>query len=341
MADRPQAFAPDELDRLEDALDRWSEPGYEPGPEDSSLGDAVTTRLHDYRAVLAMTRDALPMEDVPDDLLAGVLAEARRAPTPVREATPAGPSWWERLRRSLLLPGVALAGSAALLLWLVQPGGDAIPTLPSKSDAQSTAETKAARVVPEDVPAPAAPVSPAAVEAAADDLKRVEEAPAANASPPAPSPADPAPAEAKADRSAKSAPLRKKSEASAPVQDLPGLDDAALAEGDKEELRDTLERADRARRDGDCAAAMAAYQQAMAVNGPNAERARAAAGYGLCLQQRGDSANAEKYFTKARKLSPSIDAWIDREGPEGSYSKKPAKPKAKVVDAFDDPPRGN
>ena len=44
-------------------------------PEDSSLPAPLRARLADYRDVLALSREALALEDVPEDLLTSVLAE--------------------------------------------------------------------------------------------------------------------------------------------------------------------------------------------------------------------------------------------------------------------------
>src|SRR5436190_2497016 len=111
-AERAAEWSPAELDRLEDALERWTADDVESVPEDSSLSPRMRERLESYRDLLAMTRAELPMEDVPDGLLAGVLAEAARSGAPgpreVKVAEVARVGFWERLRRSMLLPGVAL-----------------------------------------------------------------------------------------------------------------------------------------------------------------------------------------------------------------------------------------
>jgi len=358
MADlgKQSEFSPEELDRLEDALERWT--SADPDdlssvPEDSSLAPHLRARLEDYRSLLAMTRDELPMEDVPDSLLAGVLAEAhasaqpRTRPVTRRELVPAGPGLWERLRRSMLLPGFALAGSAALLLWVVQPSGDTTlgddEVLLERNDGRTAQLSRPL----EASPAPAAAEAPKLEEgrlAAPEADKDAEQAgapaddPAAGGGQPATAPAT-APgslgeAELKDLSKADRAPTKKSKKAlepAAPIETYPGLDDVPMAEGvDKEALRDTLDKADAARRKGGCGEAMSLYLEAMNMSGANSERARARAGFGLCLSTQGQDDKADKYFDAARELSPSIDAWIKRERGDGPSRKAPAKPSAKA-----------
>ncbi len=131
----------------------------------------------------------------------------------------------------------------------------------------------------------------------------------------------------KADRTKKAS---KKLEEPMPAS-YPGLDGEPMAEGvDKEALRDTLDKADAARRKGGCTEAMSQYIEAMNMSGANSERAKARAGYGLCLSAQGDEDGADKYFDAARELSPAIDGWIKRERGDGPARKAPAKPSAKA-----------
>ena len=384
MADlgKQSEFSPEELDRLEDALERWTSAGFDdvnnvndvntigdrsPVPEDSSLAPHLRARLEDYRSLLAMTRDELPMEDVPDALLASVLAEAHASAQPRtrpvvtrRELVPAGPGLWERLRRSMLLPGFALAGSAALLLWVVQPSGDTTlgddEALRGRGD-DVTAQAPARLSRPSQAaPAPAAAEAPRLAEARLAEPERdagddnppapaaLAEAPggpssaAGGASQSAPAPADAlGEAELKDLSKADRAPTKKSKKASGPAEAIdpieiyPGLDDVPMAEGvDKEALRDTLDKADAARRKGGCTEAMSLYLEAMSMSGANSERAQARAGYGLCLSTQGKDDRADKYFDAARELSPSIDAWIKRERGDGPSRKAPAKPSSRA-----------
>lgn len=342
MATPGTSLSPDELDRLEDALERWTEESFEPGPEDSLLAAPLRERLDGYREVLGHTRAALPIEDVDDDVLAAVLAEARRGESKSRREA-ARPGLWERLRRSMLLPGVALAGSAALLLYVVQPEPELSLNAPASEDAPSKRE--AARLAPEAGPAPAAPspvelpdaagVGPAA--ASADKLGGGEIAadPAEAVAPGAPvsKTSDP-----KAERPKAKSARKDDAPADAEREDLPGLGDMPTTDADKEELRDTLEKADKALGRSDCKTAMDGYMAAMKMDGAPVERAQARAGYAICLQQQGNEAHADKYFSKARELWPGIDSWVSRMGVEGKKPSKskapPAKPKTPMVEPF-------
>lgn len=348
-AERAAEWSPAELDRLEDALERWTAADkdvedVEGG--DSSLAPRMRERLESYRDLLAMTRAELPMEEVPEGLLAGVLAEAARSGAPdqreIKVAEAARVGFWERLRRSMLLPGVALAGSAALLLWAVQPGEE----LSSANLDLQAANTAPARLAPGPSPAPAAAQEPERVvveEAESNKEARAEEqqaAPAAPSSAAAGAAADAKP-EAESDDLGEEAKGRKvksmkKAETSVPGEYLPGLDDVPTDTGaDKDELRDTLEVADRARRKGRCGEAIKIYLSAMSMSGPRNEQAQARAGYALCLQTLGDDAKATKYFEAASKMSPSIDGWVKRERGDSSPKKAPAKPSSRVQ--ADDP----
>jgi hypothetical protein len=333
MADSGTSLAPDELDRLEDALERWTDEAFEPGPEDSLLPTQLRERLAGYREVLAATREALPLVDVGDDVLAGVLAEAHRGDAKPRAAAKTGPGWWERVRRSMLLPGVALAGSAALLLYLVQPNEEL--TLPGAAQDEAPAKREEARLAPEPGPAPAAPspaemgdasASPAPPAAAAEEKLGGGGDGGGGGGMSASGAADPKDS-IKADRP-KSKMMRKDMEADMPAAEapLPGLDDTQAKAADKEELRDTLERADSARRRGDCDGATGDYREAVQMAGHATERAKAMAGYALCLQQQGEDQKASKYIEAARKQWSGIDGWLSREG--GGEAKKPSKTKA-------------
>lgn len=351
-AERAAEWSPAELDRLEDALERWTAEDLEDGHldhEDSSLEPRMRERLESYRDLLAMTRAELPMEEVPEGLLAGVLAEAARggvkAEREVKVAAAVRVGFWERLRRSMLLPGVALAGSAALLLWAVQPGIDDSPEKKFDTQISSTAP---ARLAPGPAPAPAAAQEPEPIVESKRDERPAEAE--EKAAPPTdidadakpeleaddmPDPAKARPADAKGGGGSKL--KSKKAEMpGAPSEYLPGIDDVPTDTGaDKDELRDTLEIADQARRKGRCADAIKIYLSAMNMSGPANERAQARAGYAMCLQQQGDDVKATKYYEAASKLSPSIDAWVKRERGESSPKKAPAKPSSKVQ--ADDP----
>ena len=112
----PAELRPEELDRLEDALELLEFADTEdPSP-------MVRERLGDFRTILQLSRSVLPMVDVPHGILDRVMAEAREAAevpvlAPVAAAPAAEPvGFWAKLRRFAVVPGVALAGAAALVL---------------------------------------------------------------------------------------------------------------------------------------------------------------------------------------------------------------------------------
>lgn len=193
-------LTPDELDRLEDALEGLVEHDLpdDPSPE-------VIERLHAYRDVMQLSAEALPSVDVPAGLLDGVMEEARRAAAqPIEQA--AAPSLWDRFRRAYLWPSVALAGTMALVLWVLAPGEngtnldllggvaaepDAAPmAAPADGEAQLEGAAKRRRerparddalpeAEPASVPSQAAAPAPKVVEAPAeaDDLGGMNQAP--------------------------------------------------------------------------------------------------------------------------------------------------------------------
>jgi hypothetical protein len=112
-------FRPVQLDALEDALE-----DLELGIPPEAGGPEVAHRLDEYREILQWTRDAMPLLEVTPGLLDGVLEEARSVapvviPTANQTAEPA--SWWKKLRGVFVIPVLAVAASAALVLILVRP----------------------------------------------------------------------------------------------------------------------------------------------------------------------------------------------------------------------------
>ena len=320
-------FTPDELDLLEDALEWVEDPARRGDLE--AMPAPLRERADEYAAILAMTREAMPEEDVAPGLLDGILAEARRAAPPPAPAAAPGPNLWERLRRSFLLPGVALAGTAALLLWVARPVDEAGPSIRDEA-------------APAPSPAPAAPEAARELRAAPEADARKDMSPPTD-EPKAEAPADAAQAAAdaasvpgaieleppspttKAMRGG--APAKKKAmEVDAgPLPGL-GLSEAQRVDADKESVRDQLESGDRARNKGRCDLAEAEYAAVANSNGPAAERARALAGLGLCREAAGKVADAERYFEAARALDSSVERWI---GGETEVVKKKAVKAAK------------
>lgn len=315
-------FTPEELDLLEDALEWMGDPARRGDLE--AMPAPVRERADEYASLLAMTREAMPEEDVAPGLLDGILAEARRsAPTPVPAIE--GPSLWERLRRSFLLPGVALAGTAALLLWVARPGDEATPSI------HADAAPSPARAAPSEARAPEMRKAGELQDMSppTDDPKDISppmeasQAPATEAGV-ADAAVEPMPA-AKAMRGG--APAKAKKETAATP--LPGLDvsEEKRVDADKDSVRDQLESGDRLRDKGRCDLAEAEYTAVARSNGPTAERARALAGLGLCRAASGEEADAERYFDEARTLDSSVERWLDR---ESDTTKKKPKAAAKA-----------
>ncbi len=332
MTDQGSDFTPDELDRLEDALSALGEPAAsgEAASGLDALPPKLRQRLGEYDAILALAREALPPEDVDPGVLAGILAEARQAAPAAAQPVERGPSLWERLRRSFALPGLALAGTAAVLLWVARPDADeatrpaelsrTIEAAPSPAAPEATrpAEAEAAPPVPEDM------ADESARKDSADGLAGAPAQPAA--APVELEPRRDAPTKSKSGAYPPSRPAAKKAELGDSMP-LPGLDvsEEKRVDADKESVRDQLDRGEAARNKGRCGEAEAEYTAVARSNGPARERARALAGLGLCREVEGDGANAERYFAEARELDPSVSSWI--RGERETLTKRAAKPK--------------
>jgi hypothetical protein len=138
-------LAPAELDRLEDALEQLEVFGVPDELRGRAEDRELVERLEAYRAVLDRSRAAMPMLDVPPGLLDAVIAEAHRGAAP---ATEPRASVWKRLRLTIVMPALAFAGAAALLVAIVgrddlagAPAADRVAQAneASKADAKSAA----------------------------------------------------------------------------------------------------------------------------------------------------------------------------------------------------------
>ena len=130
-------LSPADLDRLEDALEDLDELG----PPSMVDGDPVAQRLGEFHELLQLSRQALPLEEVPAGVLDGVMAQARAAATTASPVTTG--SWWSRWRLRVWVPAVAFAGSAALLLVMLWPGDRADGPSETRGDMVARAETPA------------------------------------------------------------------------------------------------------------------------------------------------------------------------------------------------------
>lgn len=329
MAD-PRTFSPRELDRIEDALERLDDPTWD--LDDALAEDApeIRSRLQDYREILLASREALPLEEPPADVLAGVIAQARESldvqALGVAEAPSEVPSsWWQRFRRTLLVPGVAVAATAVLVLIIVQPTAKMADSATAPASAEIDAKLATAETT-QSVPA-ATPVS----EAEKSEAEAEEEAPlreiatsrrpgaGAGEAPATPSAAAPV-SGAAADPGASPA------------------EDSAEQRADKNQATprwDLIARGDRARRDGDCTRARDEYMAALDDDDLRV-RARAEAGIGLCDMVDGAYTKAQERYDRARELDPQVVGFIEDERPQGSLggagkasrAKRSSKPKA-------------
>jgi hypothetical protein len=171
------ALSPAQLDLLEDALEDLELGGLPSALLDPHDDDAraVVDTLEVYRSILAMSRQALPTEDVPPGLLDDVLAEARRAaaaPAKVERAVP----WYRRLGG--WGPALAFAGTAALLVVLVRPTSQdseapAIARQESEERKADSAPASAADQTPSEAPA-AVPAADADAEAEPQDENELD-----------------------------------------------------------------------------------------------------------------------------------------------------------------------
>jgi hypothetical protein len=338
-------LGPADLDRLEDALeDLELRPALE-----LEADDPVAQRLVEYRALLQLGRRALPLEEVPTGLLDGVLAQARQAVAAAATVAPK-PSFWARWRLGTWVPTLAFAGSAALLLLVLVPKGEApAPTAVAQSE-------------------PSAPPMAAAEPRASDERLAIaqlgrrdeakqdedalrgagvaigERAPEAEPAPPVEEP-EPEPAVDLEAQAVTNGAGRRKAVAPGqgnaggatgsppkPTSKAPptssggkgkndakpdplGADPTPQKKDDKaagEDLWPEISRADADRRSGSCGLAKMRYDKLRKADDPRV-RARALAGLGLCEAAAGDLATAKKLFDQARAADPDVSVFIDGE----------------------------
>lgn len=337
----PAELRPDELDRLEDALELLEVTGVDdPSP-------AVRERLGDFRRILQLSRTALPLVDVPRGALDRVMLEARHAAeVPVvapaaPDHAPPEPGFWAKLRRFALVPGVALAGAAALVLVMVERNDASIatsarPETVAKQDEARSSGAARSDAAPAAIPEPEAASPRRAVPGAAGEVVAT---PAASPASPPPPAITATPTEG-LEQSKERAALEEK-----PLDE--SVSDAKADPGDGGTPRwDIIARGDRARHKGDCDGARTEYD--LALGDADARvRARAHAGLGLCSAADGSQSAADSAYKAARELDPEIVGFIDTERPRGggtgsanaSRAKKKSKPAAveaqQKADAFD------
>lgn len=305
-------FTPRELDQLEDALE-----GLEDVEDLSTLGldEALSGRLDEYQQVLSLSREALPLEEVPEGLLDGVLAEARES----RATQQPSVSLWDRWRRTLI-PAFALAGTAAAVLLIVRPDED-ITEATATPDPPAPASAAEAEEVADESPSA---VAPAVVEESKPAEEPEPELDAEQAAAPMPAPAKEAPKREKADdyRGAKDAVADQKANM-APVQQ------EALEEPlDKDDAWELVEKAAGLTKAGRCSEARPLYNKLAATATDNALKARIQVGLGVCREA--DQGDPGAHFSNAEALDANIKPYMDdmREATKFGGAKQ-GKPAAK------------
>jgi len=338
--DRSSEFTPAELDLLEDALEDLTILPEGASPE-------LLGRIESFREILGLSDEALPPIDVPEGLLDSVLEEARRSPAVAIESavTSAPGGLWQRLRRSLLLPGFALAATAALLIVVLKPDASPFDDLSEEADSSAAAEVSATertatltekaadRRAEEERPAMVPAAAPSAAEQKADAVVEEEVAAAGALSDERRAPA-PDEWKKRTAKSKKGAASPKDADVSVePLKAEAEAEDELDAE-DKAALRTLLQQADSDRQRGRCGSAVSAYSKLLGVRGN--EEARALMGLGLCAEQEGDMTAAEGYYRRAKAINPALDSLISAErkrlagaGSERSRKKAAPKPKPK------------
>jgi tetratricopeptide (TPR) repeat protein len=308
-------FDPRQLDQLEDALEQLE---FVQDLDALELTPELSERLREYQDVLALCREAFPLESPDDAVLSEVLAEAREVSRRPRLLADQDRSTWRRFWerwRGTVVPGFALAATAAVVLWVINPAatdGELLTKAPAKQD-ERRAEPK-----PEPEPEQTQPASEHQLDEPESKLEptpAVEPTPAGEPVAEAPEPEPESKPESKERPRAK-----KKSTAAKPVIE-PKPEPLS-----KDDAWNSLARADSARRKGNCDHARSIYDEVIAAS-PSAQiTAQAKAGIGLCLEQDRRDAEATNFYEQARRGNPAIDTWISQERDEqpmpGSKSKK-------------------
>lgn len=372
MAEAPE-FEPRELDLLEDALE-----GLEDVDDLGELGlePRITDRLGDYREILQLSREALTFEEVPAGLLDDVIAQAARgeaSPVVVNAGAAASGEetspWWQRWRR-WMVPTLALAGSAAAVLWIVAPEteGDMIV---SEGTRDETEEKSAAAEMGEDgrlggvapVESTARPTVPTA-DTKADASNRTAYAELAKEEDAAPLEEEAvdfdgmdkaAEQAADAKPGARPAPAKKAKSSKAKPSAASGggakggyatddpIADEVQGAADKDGVWELVEQGEKSLSSGNCTSAKRSFKKVIASKSADAlALARAHAGIGVCLEWEGDVKQASGSFDQARLFQPGdagndlINSQRNRLPPPSEQKKSPkAKKKASKSDAFD------
>lgn len=315
-------FDPRQLDQLEDALESLEDID---DLESLELSPALTERLAEYQDVLALCREAFPIEEPRADLLTDVLAEAHAVSRRLQTRDADGdrrrfwPRFWARWR-GVLVPGVALAGTAAAVLLLLEPNHQLERSAELLSDERAIDESRE-RVEEID----STPSEPANMNRS--ELDEPEPLPEEGNDG---EPADEASKEPVSVPGSVSAGVSKKPKSRIKDTAPAGASKPVPAPLDKDATWTTLERANADRRKGDCDRARSRYEQVIEASSDTLAVARAKAGIGLCLEQDRRTAEADKWFEQARSASAGIDAWIENQRDEQPLPGETKKHKSKL-----------
>ena len=322
---REPALTDTQLEELEGALEALT--GGEGIPD--GVDPEVAERLGEYAVVVEAARMHLLDEEVSAGLLDDVLAAAQAESTTEAEVPVDGPgvirpagtwgAWKASTLGRVVVPGLALAAAAALVLVFVRPS-----VRPAATETLARTDTPTAAPIDKSV------ARPQPVEAEPDHSD--EEAPMVPAEAkmeeaPAPG-AQPSPSPPRAGGGSKSAKTKAKAPTAAPTEPEPK---DAPATG-KDALWDRLKRGDAARRGGRCASATSVYKEILASEPDALVAMRAEAGLGLCLEAGGQTQEASSAFARARGLDPAAaDAYVRGERNRMAPSKPDAPRKKKAA----------
>jgi tetratricopeptide (TPR) repeat protein len=302
-------FDPRQLDQLEDALESLEDID---DLESLELSPALSERLAEYQDVLALCREAFPVEEPRADLLNDVLAEAHAVSRRVKSPAADGGRWrrvWARWR-GVVVPGVALAGTAAAVLLLLEPKRELDRSAELLKQQQASDES---REQLEEIDS--TPSEPANMARSEELDEPAPESEGEVAEPPTVEPSEPDSAPIGVPGSATAGVSKKPKSRSKNV--APAVEPKPKPEPlSKDETWTTLERANADRRKGDCDRARSRYEEIIAAGSDSLAVARAKAGIGLCLEQDRRNTEADQWFEQARSTSAGIDAWIESQRDE-------------------------
>lgn len=330
-----RAWAPAELDAIEDALERLDDgvaPPALPQITDPQAREEIERRLGAYRSLSQLSRAWLSTAEPPSHVLAAVLAEARRtpaaAPTPLPPQRDDAPSsWWTRAR-GWLLPTTAALGAASVIVVVAatmnraakEEAGAAVvaersPTRTDAAPVSAPSKAEDPRIAMAEPPLAAAEVERGdaiSAEPAADEARRKAStsAPAdggiatgagrrgaSSAAPGAAAPERDKPREVVETKKSKGPVAPEPSAPKSPV--APPASKADDAELGAISATERLDRADRARQAGDCRSARRDYERVRDV--PDRKlRARALRGLSACAERDGDQVTARKLLDEAQ-----------------------------------------